>query len=205
MPSRRKENARRTRADILEVALDLFGTKGFQAVSVDDICAAVGLSRGGFYHHFANREECFEAVWIGLQLDWATYSQQLTESYQGDDVWELLHRSFCDLFIYWAEPKRRQINLIDPIRALGYERCQELQRGNGESQVTRMLRHLGRKHDPMLSRLVTAAITDATFHVGFLDGDDEVSRQAADALVELIRGLPPIDSGDSESEPPAGS
>ncbi len=195
MSSRREENARRTRAEIVAAATTLFGTKGFRDVSIGDICSAVGLSRGGFYHHFDSREACFEAVWISLQDEWAAHSVASSAAAEVTDidVWEFVARSFRELFAYWAEPIRRQINLYDPLPALGWERCQELTEANGIAQVAEMLAALERRADPMTARLVYAAIAHATFHVGSLGCPDDLSREAAAGLVDLIRDLDPSD------------
>ena len=189
VPSRRELNAQRTRNEIIDAATALFGDRGFHEVSIDDIRAAVGLSRGGFYHHFANREQVFEAVWRRLQDEWAAHTERLAADYTGDDVWELVEQSLHDLFAYWAEPRRRRINFSGPMTALGVERSLELSESNGQAQVTDMLRLLGKRHDPINARLIYAAITDATFQVGHPDRVGDAA-DAARALVDLIRGMP---------------
>lgn len=45
-----------TRQHILEEAIDLFNTKGYQATSFSDITARTGVQKGGIYNHFANKE-----------------------------------------------------------------------------------------------------------------------------------------------------
>ena len=51
------------RKRIVERARILFNRKGFSEVSIDDIMAEVGLTRGGFYNHFRNKDELYaEAV-----------------------------------------------------------------------------------------------------------------------------------------------
>lgn len=45
--------AQNTRALILRESYRLFAQKGFKAVTMSDICAATGLSRGGLYRHFS--------------------------------------------------------------------------------------------------------------------------------------------------------
>ena len=49
------EPASRTR--LLDAALALIRTKGYAATTVDDICAAAGLTKGSFFHHFRTKEE----------------------------------------------------------------------------------------------------------------------------------------------------
>lgn len=57
------EHKARTRARIVEHARILFNRDGFSEVSIDDIMAGIGLTRGGFYNHFRNKDELYaEAV-----------------------------------------------------------------------------------------------------------------------------------------------
>jgi TetR/AcrR family transcriptional repressor of nem operon len=57
------EHKEQTRARIVECARRMFNRHGFEAVSIDQIMASAGLTRGGFYHHFANKEELYsEAI-----------------------------------------------------------------------------------------------------------------------------------------------
>ena len=55
----------RTRARIVECARRMFNRHGFEAVSIDQIMAGAGLTRGGFYHHFANKEELYSEAIAG--------------------------------------------------------------------------------------------------------------------------------------------
>ena len=43
------------RAEILRVAEDLFYEKGYESTTLSDILHALGLSKGGFYHHFESK------------------------------------------------------------------------------------------------------------------------------------------------------
>src|SRR5260370_1271740 len=45
------------RKRILEVAGRLFRQRGFDEVGVDDLMKAAGFTHGGFYNHFASKEE----------------------------------------------------------------------------------------------------------------------------------------------------
>ena len=45
-----------TRSEIVRAAFDLFGQSGFEKVSVDQIAAAVGISRATFFNYFPQKE-----------------------------------------------------------------------------------------------------------------------------------------------------
>ncbi|HET9025378.1 MAG TPA: TetR/AcrR family transcriptional regulator [Burkholderiaceae bacterium] len=54
------------RAKLLDAGLDLFGTQGFAATGVKDICRTAGLTDRYFYESFADSEALFLAVFDGL-------------------------------------------------------------------------------------------------------------------------------------------
>ena len=54
-----------TRGRLLKAAKALFLLGGPAAVTVDDICLAAGVSKGGFYHHFPDKESAFLVVASG--------------------------------------------------------------------------------------------------------------------------------------------
>lgn len=57
--SRRREN---TRARLLEAALEVFAERGLKRVTVDELVAAAGFTRGAFYSNFSSIDEVFFAV-----------------------------------------------------------------------------------------------------------------------------------------------
>jgi AcrR family transcriptional regulator len=57
------EHKARTRSRIVESARLIFNRKGFDQASIDEVMKAAGLTRGGFYNHFASKEQLYaEAV-----------------------------------------------------------------------------------------------------------------------------------------------
>ena len=42
---------------ILETAISLFGSKGYQSVTIDEIAKTAGVSRGLIHYHFGNKED----------------------------------------------------------------------------------------------------------------------------------------------------
>ena len=60
-----QQRSEETRAKIIESAIKLFSTRGFNAASVDDICKDAGISKGAFYHHFESKQALFLALLDG--------------------------------------------------------------------------------------------------------------------------------------------
>jgi AcrR family transcriptional regulator len=66
LPQKRSED---TRARILDAAVRRFAVAGYDAASVDDICAEAGVSKGAFYHHYPTKQAIFLALmqgWLGM-------------------------------------------------------------------------------------------------------------------------------------------
>jgi AcrR family transcriptional regulator len=56
------EHKQRTRARIVAAAARLFRTRGFDGVGIDEIMAAAGLTRGGFYGYFRSKRALLTEV-----------------------------------------------------------------------------------------------------------------------------------------------
>ena len=61
-----QQRSEETRSQILEAALDLFSHAGYDATSVDAVCAQASVSKGAFYHHFPSKQ----AVFLQLLENW---------------------------------------------------------------------------------------------------------------------------------------
>ena len=45
------------RARLLDAAVSVIRTRGYDATSVEELCAAAGVSKGAFFHHFRSKED----------------------------------------------------------------------------------------------------------------------------------------------------
>lgn len=56
-----------TKQRILEKSLELFSTKGYDAVSVGEIAKAVGIKAPSLYNHFPGKQAIFVQFWKQLR------------------------------------------------------------------------------------------------------------------------------------------
>ncbi len=58
------------RSKLLDAALSVIRTKGYSATTVDEICAAAGVTKGAFFHHFKSKE----ALGVAAAAYWSEMS-----------------------------------------------------------------------------------------------------------------------------------
>lgn len=66
-----------TKRKLLEGGIALMRSKGFNATSVSDICEAAGVTKGGFFHYFASKEELAKEAS-------ALFREETVQAYQRD-------------------------------------------------------------------------------------------------------------------------
>lgn len=60
-----QQRSEETRSRIMDSAIKLFSSHGYNKASVDNICAEAGISKGAFYHHFESKQALFLALLDG--------------------------------------------------------------------------------------------------------------------------------------------
>lgn len=63
----KKQQAERTRRQILDAATRLFARRGFTQTTTQDLARAIGMTPGVMYWHFASKEDVLIAVLDGLE------------------------------------------------------------------------------------------------------------------------------------------
>ena len=66
-----EERTARRREQLLDAGLELFGTRGYAASSIRELCLAASLNRRYFYESFSTREELLRAVYDEIVTDLA--------------------------------------------------------------------------------------------------------------------------------------
>jgi AcrR family transcriptional regulator len=116
------------REALLDAALDLFGTKGYAATSVEELCRTAYVSTRNFYEEFDNREAVLFA--LGDRLVGEAYQAMVEATFEdGPDrlVREARARVGALAHALLDDPRRARIAFIE---TLGVSPLQEARRRN---------------------------------------------------------------------------
>lgn len=61
------------RDKLLDAALTMIRSKGYTATTVDDLCAAAGVTKGAFFHHFESKE----ALAVAAAAHWSAVTGEM--------------------------------------------------------------------------------------------------------------------------------
>lgn len=112
------------RALLLDAALEAFGTRGYHAVTVREICAGAGLTERYFYESFKGLEALFSALYLTLngQLKQATLAALIEGQMRCAQAGslgrvDLLADAAIRVFLEFIQddPRRARVMLIDAI------------------------------------------------------------------------------------------
>jgi AcrR family transcriptional regulator len=78
------ERRAQRRAQLLDAGLELYGTQGYAATTIEGLCARAGLNPRYFYEQFAGREQLLGAVYERHVLEVLTVVQTAIDA-AGDD------------------------------------------------------------------------------------------------------------------------
>ncbi len=116
------ERSETTTEQLIKAARELFARKGFAATSIEDIVEAAGVTRGALYHHFASKEDLFEAVFEAEQAILGTKVYRALKQQRGALA---KVAAGCDEFLTLCrDPEVQQILLIDGPAVLADRRTQ---------------------------------------------------------------------------------
>jgi len=114
--------------EILTTAAELFGERGYDGVSLEDVADRLDVTKGSLYYYFASKEELVTAAIETLGNDWTDRLERLAKETAGSPVQRLrtlIHehvtiavRDYPEalrLFLVprsWPEPQRERIKSL---------------------------------------------------------------------------------------------
>jgi AcrR family transcriptional regulator len=194
--TRRTQAERReaTRTAILTAARELFTEHGYQGSSVDAVLARAGASKGGFYHHFADKAAVLEALLTQFEEEGVRRAKAWSTGLTSPLA--IIRVSAHNLLDWCADPYIRQVVLTDAPSVLGFERWHQIDDRYTLDALDRLLQ-LGiaigevraMASTRMIARLVIAATNEAALFVANADETDAARDEAAAGLDLLITAL----------------
>ena len=107
-----------TRAQIARVALELFERNGFDETTVDDVAAAVGISRRTLFRYFESKRDI---VWGEFAVELVRLRDHLHDAPPDEPLMDVLRRAVVSTNRFGAgelDELRIRVNLISSVPAL---------------------------------------------------------------------------------------
>ena len=76
----------KTKQRILDAALELFSTQGFEATSIAQIADAVGVRKASLYSHFESKQDILDRLIESIMEDYAKHSVRSPANRIGDEL-----------------------------------------------------------------------------------------------------------------------
>ena len=76
----------KTKQRILDAALELFSTQGFEATSIAQIADAVGVRKASLYSHFDSKQDILDRLIESIMEDYAKHSVRSTADRIGGEL-----------------------------------------------------------------------------------------------------------------------
>jgi AcrR family transcriptional regulator len=133
------ERSESTRAALIEAARPLFAERGYADVGTEEIVRVAGVTRGALYHHFAGKQELFEAVYEKLEAELAERIEEGALKANAEAPMEALRAGVRMALEASTEPEMQRIALLDGPSVLGWDRWREIAAEYGLGMVEAVL------------------------------------------------------------------
>ena len=155
-PSSRVERKRGRRIqEILTTAAEMFGERGYAAVSLDDVAERLDVTKGSLYYYFPSKDELGTAAIETLGNEWTSRLENLLAAHAGSPGEKL--RSLLREHI--------AIAVCEYPAALGLF----LVPGDWPEDQHARIKELRRRHDRLFRRVVEEGVTTGEFRVPHID------------------------------------
>ncbi|MCI1945522.1 TetR/AcrR family transcriptional regulator [Clostridium luticellarii] len=165
------------RKEIMDVALDVFGTKGYTRTNMEDIANKMGMSKAFIYQYFNNKDELFLST-IRESSQIQTIFNLSKVNKESINIEEILTKIGMKILSIFKNPQKLKLMRIIIAETPNFPEIGELFFCQMVGRVTEALNEILRSHassdiDPVLSiRLFIGAIWSLVFLQEMLPLDD---------------------------------
>jgi AcrR family transcriptional regulator len=183
-----------TRGRIIAAAQTLFASRGYASVSVDEIAAVSGVTKGAVYYSFKDKKDVFRAACVCV-LDTIRHAVEAATMGQVEHSIDEIVTGGARLFDAYEHPAARQLLLIDGPAVLGLAEWTKMQEVLRVELGEHALGHLAdaglidRAVVPMLSHLLFGAFTQGVLQIATAADPAAAGAAAREAYRRLANGL----------------
>ncbi|HEV7210728.1 MAG TPA: TetR/AcrR family transcriptional regulator [Blastococcus sp.] len=152
-PGRVERKRGRRIQEILTAAAELFGARGYDAVSLEDVADRLDVTKGSLYYYFASKDELVTAAIETLGNDWTARLEALPAGGSATDRLRALVRAHIDIAVKEYPAALRLFLAPQDWPSAQQARIKQLRRG----------------HDRLFRALVEEGLASGEFAVTALD------------------------------------
>jgi AcrR family transcriptional regulator len=121
----RSKARERARAEVAEVAFQVFAERGFDQVTATEVAAAAGISRASFFRYFESKED---AVFVAQEEIGANVAAALAARPAGEDAWTALRGALDTVLATYQRSPEEALGRLRLIRCTPDLRAHQLER-----------------------------------------------------------------------------
>jgi len=189
------ERSEATRGALIEAARPLFTERGYAGVGTEQIVRAAGMTRGALYHHFADKRELFEAVYVQVEKELSERIAIGALSANPESPLEAM-RAGAEMFLdACTEPSVQRIVLLDGPSVLGWARWREIAAEHGlgliESSLETAMAAGAIAERPIrpLAHLLMGALDEAAMLIAQSEDPSAMRGEVGETLDVLLAAL----------------
>jgi AcrR family transcriptional regulator len=194
MPRRsQQDRSRSTRAALVATARALFAERGYAHVPAEEIVTAAGVTRGALYHHFADKQGLFRAVFEELEGEvTAEIAAAIAAAPDQSAAMVVGLGRFLDVC---QRSDVARIALTDAPAVLGWQTWRDIQAQHGLGVITRSLDAAANEGlllpapAHVLAQLVLSAVIEAALLIAHATDPDTARADSERALLGLLSGM----------------
>ncbi|HET8639820.1 MAG TPA: TetR/AcrR family transcriptional regulator [Solirubrobacterales bacterium] len=197
-PGERRTQAERsesTRGALVGAARRLFAERGFAGVGTEEIVRAAGVTRGALYHHFEDKRDLFEAVYVQIEAELAEQIAAGALAANAESPLEAM-RAGAEMFLRaCTEPEAQRIVLLDGPSVLGWDRWREIAAEYGLGLIEASLQAaidagaIAEQPVAPLAHVLMGALDEAAMLVARAEDPERMRSEVGQTLDSLLMAL----------------
>lgn len=189
------ERSESTRRALVGAARRLFAEHGYAGVGTEEIVRAAGVTRGALYHHFDDKRDLFEAVYVQIEAELAEQIAAGALAANAESPLEAM-RAGAEMFLQaCTEPEAQRIVLLDGPSVLGWDRWREIAAEHGLGLIEASLQaaidagSIAEQPVAPLAHVLMGALDEAAMLVARAEDPEQMRREVGQTLDSLLAAL----------------